>query len=209
MRRVLALTLVTILVIALTACAAKPCPFTFADLDPSNTELNGYTFSESDKKTLIAEARQEGVDLSFAEDGSLRMVEADGSVVTFDGQGLWHITDGDGRLIAQVGGDWPETETTALLPKFDHKLMSAYLEGDGVTFTLTFQNVSEKVRRTYAPLLQEAGYTLSPKEKIAEGSYHYEADSEKGWRVILDQANTFVTLSIRPVSALEETASEE
>lgn len=70
---------------------------------------------EATKQAIIADAKNDGVDVSFGADGSMTVVDTDGSVMVQNPDGTWSCKDEDSGE-AQIGGGWPDNEFTKLLP---------------------------------------------------------------------------------------------
>ena len=154
---------------------------------------------EATKQAIIAEGKEDGVDVSFGADGSMTVVDTDGTTITQKPDGTWTIKDADGNE-GQVSGDWPDNEFTRLVPKPDFEVYAA--TGDDTFFTVSFTNATIEGIRAYAEKLKSAGFTVDAEvmdtEMMGITMYNYMASNGKGVSVTLSfgsdaSALTFTT----------------
>ncbi len=119
--------------------------------------------------------------MSFGTDGSMTVVDTDGTTMVQKPDGTWTIKDAEGNE-GQVGGDWPNNEFTKLVPKPDFELYAA--SGDDTFFTVAFTNATIEGIRAYAEKLKAAGFTVDPEvmdtEMMGMTVYNYIASNGKG-----------------------------
>ncbi len=149
------------------------------------TDIIYSELDETTKAQLIAEAKKDGVDLSFGSDGSMTVVDPDsGETVVQRPDGTWAVKGSDGSE-GQLGGNWPENEFTKLLPKPDFDLLAATTTED--TFSVGFQNVTVSQIRDYVEKVKAKGFTVDPEltdqEMMGMVIYNYTAKNSSGYTV--------------------------
>ena len=136
---------------------------------------------EATKQAIIADAKKDGVDVSFGADGSMTVVDTDDTTMVQKPDGTWVVKDEDGGE-GQIGGDWPDNEFTKLIPKPDFELSAA--SGDDRMFTVAFSNATIEGIREYAEKLKDAGFTVDAEVTDSEAMgmtiYTYIASNGKG-----------------------------
>ena len=136
---------------------------------------------EATKQAIIADAKKDGVDVSFGADGSMTVVDTDDTTMVQKPDGTWVVKDADGGE-GQLGGDWPDNEFTKLIPKPDFELSAA--SGDDRMFTVAFSNATIEGIREYAEKLKDAGFTVDAEVTDSEAMgmtiYTYIASNGKG-----------------------------
>ena len=141
------------------------------------------------KQAIIDEARKDGVDVSFGADGSMTVVDADGTNVVQKPDGTWLIKDADGGE-GQLGGDWPNNEFTALVPKPDFELFGASTEAE--SFTVAFTNASIEQLKDYAAKVKAAGFDINEEvedqELMGVVIYSFTAENADGYTVEITSA---------------------
>ena len=139
---------------------------------------------EATKQAIIADAKEDGVDVSFGADGSMTVVDTDGSVMVQKPDGTWTYQDEDGGE-AQLGGDWPENEFTKLVPKPDFALTGASADSEG--FTVAFTDATIEQMREYAEAVKAAGFTVDAQtedqEMMGMAVFTYSASNADGYTV--------------------------
>lgn len=152
---------------------------------------------EATKQAIIAEAKEDGVDVSFGADGSMTVVDTDGSVTVQKPDGTWTFQDEEGGE-AQLGGDWPDNEFTKLVPKPNFDLMGAGTDSEG--FTVAFLDVSIEQMRDYAEKVKAAGFTVDAQTEDQEVMgmviYSYSASNADGYMVEIFSASGTSGMSI-------------
>ena len=144
---------------------------------------------EAAKQRLIAEGKEAGYDVSFGADGSMTVVDADGTNVVQKPDGTWVIKDADGGE-GQLGGDWPNNEFTALVPKPDFELFGASTEAE--SFTVAFTNASIEQLKDYAAKVKAAGFDINEEvedqELMGVVIYSFTAENADGYTVEITSA---------------------
>ncbi len=140
---------------------------------------------EATKQQIIAEAKEDGYDVSFGADGSMTVVEIEsGTTMVQNPDGTWTIKNDDGSE-GQLGGNWPDNEFTKLLPKPDFELLAANTTEDD--FSVAFQNVTVEQIRDYVEKIKAKGFTvnaeISDQEIMGMAAYSYQAENADGYAV--------------------------
>ena len=152
---------------------------------------------EATKQAIIADAKNDGVDVSFGADGSMTVVDTDGSVMVQNPDGTWTYQDEDGGE-AQIGGDWPDNEFTKLVPKPDFALTAASADDGG--FTVAFTDATIEQMRDYAEKVKAAGFTADAQTEDQEVMgmviYTYSASNADGYTVEIFSASGTSGMSI-------------
>ncbi len=140
---------------------------------------------ELTKQKIIAEGKASGYDVSFGVDGSMTVVDTQsGDVVVQKPDGTWVSRDADGTE-SQLGGNWPENEFTALLPKPTFELLGA--STTDTSFTVAFIDVTVEQIREYTEQVRACGFTIDP--QISDETYmgitifSYIAKNSEGYQV--------------------------
>ena len=186
----LALLLSLALLFLLTSCGSKPSAevdddpplirddSTGSALTPANTAAvlpdfasimagNGSTDTvwgqqnAAIRQEIIDSAKADGYDVSFGDDGSMTVTDADGLVFVQKPDGTWTMQGENGQS-TQLGGNWPDNEFTRLLPKPDFALAGASASNDG--FSAAFQSVAVEQVRAYAEKVKAKGFTVDAEE---------------------------------------------
>ena len=148
--------------------------------------LLGGGNSEEARKALVEAAKAQGYEVSYGEDGSLILKDADGTALVQGPDGSWSV-QGSGEGTAQLGGDWPDNEYTRQVPKPELPIYASSLEGD--SFSVVFSGAETASLKAYAVMLKEAGFTLEAEEQeqtlYGVSMYTYVAENAAGFRVSL------------------------
>ncbi len=136
------------------------------------------------QQAIIDAAEKEGMEVSFAPDGSMTVTDKDGSVTVQKPDGTWVVKDADGTE-GQLGGNWPDNEFTKLLPKPEFELLGA--STDENSFTVAFLNVSAEQVREYAQQVKEKGFDIdaATEDETVMGItvFTYTAKNSEGYTV--------------------------
>ncbi len=158
-------------------------------------ERSSTLYSELDpatKSALIAEAKKNGVDLSFGADGSMTIVSDEYTYVQHP-DGTWTIKDEDGNE-SIYGNVWPDNEWTRLLPKPTMAVTATWADEDG--FSAAFTDVTVDMVKNYAKQLEAAGFNVDPEVIDMSGMYMFSARNKDGYSVDLSFAEGSSGLSI-------------
>ncbi len=166
-----------------------PAEFDFGSVMSGNSSV-GTVWGKQDeatKQAMIAEGAENGMEVSFGDDGSMTVVDkATGESVTQKPDGTWVVKGADGSE-GQFGGDWPENEFTKLLPKPDVELTAAATNED--EFAVLFKNVTVDQVRAYAEKVKAAGFTVDPEVQDQDFMgmviYTYTAKNAAGYEVVI------------------------
>ncbi len=145
---------------------------------------------EATKQAIIAEGKKDGVDVSFAADGSMTVVDpVAGDTMIQSPDGTWSVKSEDGT-VGQYGGNWPENEFTKLLPKPDFTLTAATT--NETECTVAFQDADIEQIRAYVEKVKAAGFTIDPttedQEVMGMIIYTYVAKNADGYTVSVSSA---------------------
>ncbi len=208
MKKILAILLACTLLLSLTACnlsslledvmenlpieSQTPGQIDFADIfsgNPATDTILGKQ-DEATKQQIIAEAKKEGLDVTFGIDGSTTIYDPEtGDTMIQKPDGNWVIKGADGTE-SQVGGDWPDNEFTKRLPKPDFKLTA--VTTDDTSFTAAFLGVKVEDVKAYAAKVKAAGFNKD--EEVVDESamgmtiYTFTAYNSDGWCVSVSYA---------------------
>ncbi len=209
MKKLFAILLICTLLLSLTACnvsslvegvlgnlpsgSQNPGEIDFSNIfggTPGTDTVWGKQ-DEATKQQLIAEAKKEGLDVTFGNDGSMTVYDPEtGDTVIQKPDGNWVIKGGDGSE-SQLGGDWPDNEFTKLLPKPDFKLTA--VSTDDNSFTAAFLGgVKLEDVKAYAAKVKAAGFNKD--EEVVDEStmgitvYTFTAYNADGWCVTVSFA---------------------
>ncbi len=145
---------------------------------------------EATKQQIIAEAKQDGVDVSFGADGSMTVVDPEnGETIVQNPDGTWTIKGEDG-YVGQYGGNWPENEFTKLLPKPDMELLAA--SENEQEFTVGFLNATVEQVKDYVEKVKDKGFTVDAQTSDQTVGdmviYSYTAQNDAGYTVTVSCA---------------------
>lgn len=139
---------------------------------------------EEIKQELIAEAKKEGMEITFGTDGTTKVVDREGSVSIQNPDGSWNFQNNDGS-VSQYGGDWPENEMTKLVPKPSFTLMASNTEE--TEFSVVFSGADIDQIREYVKQVKESGFdqdeNVTDQELQGVAIYAYEASNGNGYRI--------------------------
>ncbi len=140
---------------------------------------------EDTKQAIIAEAKKDGVEVTFGADGSMTVVDPEsGDTIVQKPDGTWAIKGENGEE-GQLGGAWPDNEFTKLIPKPDFALLAASTtEND---FSAGFEDATIEQIRDYVGKVQAKGFTLdaetTDEEAMGMVIYQYTAKNADGYTV--------------------------
>ncbi|MBQ2101091.1 MAG: hypothetical protein II477_08475 [Lachnospiraceae bacterium] len=153
---------------------------------------------DATRADIIAAAQAEGMEVSFGDDGSMTIVDTDGTVFVQNPDGSWASRDEDGT-INQLGGSWPDNEFTRLVPKPDFAL--AGLSSSGDEFTAVFQGIGVEQIKEYAEKVKAMGFTIDAEEQDQNVYgivvYNYSAYNDDGYQVEVSFTSGTSGLTIR------------
>ncbi len=143
---------------------------------------------EATKQAIIADAKKDGVEVSFGADGSMTVIDPkNGDTVIQNPDGTWNVKNEDGA-VGQYGGNWPENEFTKMLPKPDMELLAATTNEQ--KFTVGFKNATLDQVRSYVEKVKAKGFTVDPQtndQKVGETViYVYTAENADGYTVTVN-----------------------
>lgn len=156
---------------------------------------------EATKQAIIAGGKQNGMDISFAHDGTMTMVDpSTGDTYVQNPDGSWIIGDEEGGLIQT--GKWPDNEFTKLLPKPDFTVLSASTDAD--RFTASFNETTVEKVKAYVEAVKAKGFTVNGEttdEKYEDIVYFlYSAENEDGYKVDVTYAAELASVTLtKPV----------
>ena len=174
--------------------------FDIKDVFGENADLN-TVWGKSDaatKQRIIEAAKAEGIDVSFGSDGSMTIIDEDGTKSVQHPDGTWTITDADGT-VSQYGGTWPDNEYTRLLPKPDFKLI-AYSVEDG-EFSVAFSDATVEQLKSYVEKVKAKGFTIDvevmDENVMGIDIYSFTASNSSGYSVDIASSYGYCGLSLR------------
>ena len=128
---------------------------------------------EATKQQFIAALEEEGMSVVFGVDGSMTVVDTDGSIIKQNPDGTWAFNNGQGGK-GQISTSWPDNEFTKLVPKPNFTVGAAYVEGN--TCHVSFSNVTVQELRDYVASLKAAGFNIDEQTEDEEafGTWVYE-----------------------------------
>ncbi len=167
--------------------------------DPSGEGITDYReLSPSEKQAIIDAGKEDGVDISFTPDGKMVAQDENGDIVVQNPDGTWTVQGEDG-MIGQIGGDWPENEFTAQVPRPEFPLLVAGAEES--EFTASFTGVTLEQIRDYTEKLKAAGFTENAETQdetlMGMTMYSYTASNADGYTVELFSAIGVSGLTIK------------
>ena len=149
------------------------------------------------RQEIIDAARAEGMEVSFGDDGSMTITDADGNVFVQNPDGSWMEMDEDGT-VSQLGGSWPSNEFTKLIPDPGFEMLG--LSASDEEFTAAFQGAGVEDVRAYAAKVMAKGFTIDAEEQDQEiygvTIYTYAAYNEDGYRVEISYTNGTIGVTI-------------
>ena len=142
------------------------------------------------RQQIIDEGKAQGLDISFAGDGTMTIKDQEGGTIVQSTDGSWTYQDENGHT-SQYGGDWPENKFTKLVPKPDFNLMGA--SSDECSFTVAFNQVTLQQIKDYVGKIKLAGFTINIEvnEQDVYGIqlYEFSAENSDGYTVEVTFAN--------------------
>jgi len=136
------------------------------------------------KRSIIEEAKKEGMVITFETDGTMKVVDKDGLISIQKADGSWSFKNLDGSA-SQFGGDWPENEFTALVPKPPFDLMAA--NATDTDFNVLFSGADVDAIREYAMKVKDSGFLqdASVMDQDLQGAvvYTFMASNGKGYNI--------------------------
>ncbi len=137
--------------------------------------------SAEEKQVYADEMAKEGIIVTYNDDGSTNIVYDDGTTVVQTPDGNF-IMEGEDGVIGQIGGDWPENEYTALVPKPSEGTLLTFEITDSV-FTAIYSGCDIDFASEYAELLKNAGFNInavSDDSMYDAGVYTFSANDKNG-----------------------------
>ena len=143
---------------------------------------------EASKQQIISDLAKDGYKASFGADGSMTVVNPDGT---------WVVKDEDGGE-GQIGGDWPDNEFTKLIPKPDFELFAANTETDSVS--VAFMSATIEQIKDYAAKVKAAGFNINEEvedqEIMGMVIYSFTAKNADGYTIEITSANGTSSITI-------------
>ncbi len=170
MKKILAILMTAVLLMSLTACGNNDSAqgLNPEDMYPGGNGATDMIYGQTDdftKQAIIDEAKREGMDVSFGEDGSAIFIDPDGSIVVQQPDGSWVVQDESGTQ-GQVGGNWPDNEFTRLIPKPSFAVLAATT--DETSFTVVFSSATLDQVKEYAAKVKDAGFNIDARDQDNE-----------------------------------------
>ena len=209
MKKLLALTLALIMVLALTACGNNDTPGNDDPLnrDPGTSQTdnqggtqggsnntsdvdidsilagNGSTDiiwanqDEATKQALIDAAREEGYTVTFGNDGTTTMIDAEGNKNVQKADGTWTYIGKDGSSV-NMGGNWPDNDLAKLVPAANFNISaSTYYDGN---CAITFSGATLDAIKAYVEQVKSAGFDNDIQLNDSDNYYSYVAYDDDG-----------------------------
>ncbi|MBE6606537.1 MAG: hypothetical protein E7635_05835 [Ruminococcaceae bacterium] len=137
--------------------------------------------SEEDKNAYAEEMAQEGVTVTYNDDGSTTITYDDGTTVIQTADGNFTMITEDGS-VGQIGGSWPDNEYTILIPKPQAgTLLSA--EISGTVFSAIYSGCTIDDAVTYSDLVKENGFdqnVMIDNSMYDSGVYSFSGSGKNG-----------------------------
>lgn len=156
--------------------------------------------AELERQIFIGEARAEGVEVDFGEDGSIRSLDsAEGKYRQSSEDGSWTFTGRDGTQAQGGGFDWPDNEFTRRIPRPDFDFLSPTQTRD--TFNVSFPDADVAQLRAYVRKLLAMGFTVKPQiqDQTVMGMviYNYTAKDAAGYEVSVFSVRGMTGLNLK------------
>ena len=140
---------------------------------------------EATKKSFAEAEKEDGAEVTFGEDGSTTIKDANGDLYVQSPDGSWTFSSGESDVKLDFG--WPDNEFTALVPA--PKFAVSASETDGSEFAAAFADPTIEQIKAYAQELKAAGFAedVSEAEQSIGGMtiYSYSASDKNGHTVEL------------------------
>lgn len=135
---------------------------------------------EATKQAIIADAKEDGLDVSFGADGSTTLKDPEsGETFVQKPDGTWAYQNEDGGE-AQIGGDWPDNEFTKLIPAASFTV-TASMNYDG-SCAISFSGATLEQIKDYAEQIKGAGFDKDAEiSDMGESYYSYSATNADGY----------------------------
>lgn len=151
------------------------------------------------KDEFIRQAEEEGMTVSFGNDGSTTLTDEDGNKLVQKPDGTWVFESDNGEQIDVGSGKWPDNEFTRILPKPSMAINTTYVEDSG--FSVIFaEGATKDAVKAYEAQLKSKGFTIDPEafDQAMMGMvmYTYSASNSAGYRVELSFVSGTATLSV-------------
>lgn len=189
--------LLAIMLLTLVACDSNNTPapqnnsgnagnLNFSQIMAGNgsTEYVWGLQDEATKEELIAAGLENNIEITFSADGTMTMVEEDGSIIIQHPDGTWSLQSSEGE-IGQVGGSWPDNEFTRLVPAPELEILAIQMDED--TFVAAFTSATMEEIKAYALELKVSGFNLNIEEVEVDDEgyivYSYYGENSQGYGV--------------------------
>ena len=140
---------------------------------------------EAAKKSFAEAEKEDGAEVTFGEDGSTTIKDANGDLYVQSPDGSWTFSAGESDVKLDFG--WPDNEFTALVPA--PKFTVSASETDGNEFAAAFADPTIEQIKAYANELKAAGFKEGASEaeqSIGEMTiYTFSASDKDGHTVEL------------------------
>lgn len=142
-----------------------------------STDIIWANQDEATKQTLIDAAKAEGFAVTFGNDGTTTMIDAEGNKNIQKADGTWTYIGKDGSSV-DMSGSWPDNDLAKLVPAADIEIgTSVYYDGN---FALTFTGATLDKIKAYVEQVKGAGFDNDVTLTDNSGYYSYQAYDDAG-----------------------------
>ena len=142
-----------------------------------STDIIWANQDEATKQTLIDAAREEGFTVTFGNDGTTTMIDAEGNKNIQNADGTWSYVGKDGSSV-NIGGNWPDNDLTKLVPAANFNISaSTYYDGN---CAITFSGATLDAIKAYVEQVKAAGFDNDVTLTDNAGYYSYTAYDDAG-----------------------------
>ena len=132
---------------------------------------------EATKQTLIDAAKEEGFTVTFGNDGTTTMIDAEGNKNIQNADGTWSYVGKDGSSV-NLGGNWPDNDLAKLVPAANFNISaSTYYDGN---CAITFSGATLDAIKDYVEQVKSAGFDNDITLTDNAGYYSYQAYDDAG-----------------------------
>lgn len=153
--------------------------------------------TEEERQEAIRLGREQGFELSFLSDGSIRMEHEDG-IAVINPDGSW-VVDDDVLGHVQIAGNFPINDLTQLIPtpSFSHSIVT----GDETSYTIIFHDVALAQIKRYVEQVRAYGFTINVEERVQDrGDMQlliFRAQNSNGNAIEVSYSSNIATITIR------------
>lgn len=142
-----------------------------------STDIIWANQDEATKQTLIDAAREEGFTVTFGNDGTTTMIDAEGNKNIQNADGTWSYVGKDGSSV-NIGGNWPDNDLAKLVPAANFNISaSTYYDGN---CAITFSGATLDAIKAYVEQVKSAGFDNDITLTDNAGYYSYQAYDDAG-----------------------------